>query len=68
VACDVSGDLAYTVGYQRYAGSISGAPAQDTVLRVTQIFRREEGEWKVVHRHGDRAGPGQSLPGATDRA
>jgi ketosteroid isomerase-like protein len=68
VACDVSGDLAYTVGYERYAGSISGGPAQETVLRVTQIFRREGGEWKVVHRHGDRAGPGESLLGAADRA
>jgi ketosteroid isomerase-like protein len=22
-------------------------------LRVTTIFRREDGEWRVVHRHGD---------------
>jgi ketosteroid isomerase-like protein len=22
-------------------------------LRVTQVYRREGGEWKVVHRHGD---------------
>jgi ketosteroid isomerase-like protein len=55
VACDVSGDLAYTVGYERYSGSLSGGPVQDVVLRVTHIFRREAGEWKVVHRHGDSA-------------
>jgi len=23
------------------------------VLRVTTVFRREHGVWKVVHRHGD---------------
>jgi ketosteroid isomerase-like protein len=23
------------------------------VLRATQVYRREDGEWKVVHRHGD---------------
>jgi hypothetical protein len=23
------------------------------MLRVTTVFRREDGEWKVVHRHGD---------------
>jgi ketosteroid isomerase-like protein len=23
------------------------------VLRVTQVYRREDGVWKVVHRHAD---------------
>ena len=22
-------------------------------LRATQVYRREDGEWKVTHRHGD---------------
>jgi ketosteroid isomerase-like protein len=22
-------------------------------LRVTQIYRREDGDWRIVHRHGD---------------
>jgi hypothetical protein len=22
-------------------------------LRVTHVYRRENGEWKIVHRHGD---------------
>jgi ketosteroid isomerase-like protein len=35
------------------AVSINGAEPQPYVLRVTTIFRREDGEWKVVHRHGD---------------
>jgi ketosteroid isomerase-like protein len=67
VACDASGDLAYTVGYERYTGSIGGSPVQETVLRVTQIFRREQGEWKVVHRHGDFAAAGEELVGQAER-
>jgi ketosteroid isomerase-like protein len=31
---------------------VNGAP-RDYTLRVTQIYRREEGEWKVAHRHAD---------------
>ena len=52
VAADVLGDLAYTAGYERTQASINGEPRQ-YVLRVTQIYRREDGEWKVAHRHGD---------------
>ncbi len=52
VAADVVGDLAYTAGYERTQASINGEPRQ-YVLRVTQIYRREDGDWKVAHRHGD---------------
>lgn len=55
VAVDVSGDLAYTVAYERYEAVKSDASVVHTTLRATHIFRREEGEWKVVHRHGDHA-------------
>jgi ketosteroid isomerase-like protein len=51
-AYDVVGDMAYTVGLERTAVSVDGKPRTYT-LRVTQIYRREGGEWKVVHRHGD---------------
>jgi ketosteroid isomerase-like protein len=27
--------------------------AADDALRVTHVYRRENGEWKIVHRHGD---------------
>ena len=54
VAADVVGDMAFTVGFERTQASISGEQRQ-YVLRVTQIYRREEGEWKVVHRHADPA-------------
>jgi len=52
VAADVVGDLAYTVGYEHTTASVSGVPRSYT-LRVTQVYRREDGEWKVVHRHAD---------------
>jgi ketosteroid isomerase-like protein len=62
VAAGVSGDLAYTVGYERYWGSIDGGPVQPTALRVTHVYRRENGEWKIVHRHGDFASADQGPP------
>ena len=53
VAAGVSGDLAYMVGYERGAASVGGGPVESVDLRVTQVYRREEGEWRVAHRHGD---------------
>jgi ketosteroid isomerase-like protein len=62
VAAGLSGDLAYTVGFERSRVSIDGGPAQENVLRVTHVFRRENGEWKIVHRHGDFVPSDQGLP------
>ncbi len=53
VAAGVSGDLAYTVGYEHTSVSIDGVPVEPYTLRVTHVYRREDGEWKIVHRHGD---------------
>ncbi len=63
VAASVSGDLAYTVGFEHTAVSVDGVPVEPYTLRVTQIYRREHGEWKLVHRHGDAPPVDQSLPG-----
>jgi ketosteroid isomerase-like protein len=63
VAVDVVGDLAYTVGYEHTQASVDGVPRTYS-LRVTQVYRREDGEWKVVHRHADTVpdpDPGQSV-------
>jgi ketosteroid isomerase-like protein len=54
IAAGVSGDLAYTVGYETSVVSVDGAPPMPGRLRVTHVYRRENGEWKIVHRHGDR--------------
>ena len=52
IAAGAGGDLAYTVGYERNQVKVDGQPRTYT-LRVTHVYRREEGEWRIVHRHGD---------------
>jgi ketosteroid isomerase-like protein len=32
---------------------VDGVPTTYT-LRVTHVYRREDGQWRIVHRHGDR--------------
>lgn len=59
-AVDVIGDIAFTAGYERTQASISGEPRQ-YVLRATQVYRREDGEWKVAHRHADTAPDSEDL-------
>jgi ketosteroid isomerase-like protein len=65
LAAGVSGDLAYTVELEHTSVSVDGVPVEPYTLRVTQVYRREDGEWKVVHRHGDHLpfDRPQSLPG-----
>jgi ketosteroid isomerase-like protein len=47
-------DLAYTVEIQRTRARFGGAAEPvSSSLRVTTIFRREDGEWRLVHRHAD---------------
>jgi hypothetical protein len=48
----VSGDIAYTVATERRKIDIGGAPTESS-LRVTNIYRREGGQWKLVVRHAD---------------
>lgn len=53
LAAGVSDELAYIVGIEHTTASIGDdAPARYT-LRVTTVLRREAGEWRIVHRHGD---------------
>ncbi|MFE1947408.1 nuclear transport factor 2 family protein [Streptomyces massasporeus] len=51
-AYDVAGDMAYTAGLEHTSASVDGVPRTYT-LRATQVYRREDGEWRVAHRHGD---------------
>ena len=52
IAAGASGDLAYTVGYERNKVQVGGMPRVYT-LRVTHVYRREGGHWRIVHRHAD---------------
>jgi ketosteroid isomerase-like protein len=49
---DVVGDVAYTAGLEHTSASVDGQP-RTYVLRATQVYRREDGEWRVAHRHAD---------------
>jgi ketosteroid isomerase-like protein len=50
----VTPELAYVLEIERQEAKM-GANDEATpfALRVTMIFRPDEGEWKVVHRHAD---------------
>ena len=65
LAHGVSGDLAYTVGHEHASMQVDGA-AVEHHLRVTEVYRREDGSWKVVHRHADPAGPRETAVPPSD--
>ncbi len=50
----VTPELAYLVRIERAKTKVGGSEELAPIaLRVTSIFRPEEGTWKVVHRHAD---------------
>ncbi len=61
----VTPELAYVVRVERARAKVGGREDSAPItLRVTMIFRPEEGTWKVVHRHADpitTAQPAESL-------
>ena len=62
------GQMAYTVGFERFNELLADGGTEPWTVRVTHVYRREDGEWKIVHRHGDLAPIDESPPdsGATD--
>ena len=54
VAKHVTPELAYVVEIEQAEAKLGGREDKTPfALRSTMIFRPEEGEWKVVHRHAD---------------
>lgn len=62
IAAGVSGDLGYLAGIEHTVASLDGAVTKPYSLRVTTILRREDGEWKVVHRHADPLPESEGAP------
>ena len=54
-----SGDLAVTVGMERGTAVVDGGEPFEMEIRTTHVYRREDGEWKLVHRHADFPPPDQ---------
>ena len=50
----VTPELAYVVRVERAKAKVGRSEdAASIALRVTMIFRPEDGEWKILHRHAD---------------
>lgn len=48
----VHGDMAYELGVEHGAFTMAGQPVR-IEHRVTNVYRRDAGGWKVVHHHTD---------------
>jgi len=46
-------DLAVLAVVERQRGLVGDLAEQDWSLRVTLVFRRDGGQWRLVHRHAD---------------
>jgi ketosteroid isomerase-like protein len=54
LAMGTSGDLGYSVALERGHTHLVGQPAAaPMLLRVTHVYRRIDGVWRIVHRHAD---------------
>jgi ketosteroid isomerase-like protein len=67
LATHASGDLACTVELERWDVRLASTGATVTLeLRVTHVYRREEGSWKLIHRHGDHLKPKATIEGLAE--
>ncbi len=61
----VTAELGYILEIERFETKVAGSGEVTPVaLRVTSVFRPEDGTWKLVHRHADpitTSRPGESV-------
>lgn len=50
----VHGDTAYEVGVERAQFSVAGTQLAVN-SRVTNVYFRADGNWKIIHHHGDKS-------------
>jgi len=48
-----SDGLVVLVMIERQRAEVGGLPSQDWSLRVTEVYRKNDSEWQLAHRHAD---------------
>jgi len=49
---NAEGNLGYGHGFFRFVGTDKDGKAWDTAIRLTDIYRKVNGKWLIVHEHG----------------
>lgn len=57
----VTADMIVLATIERARVEVGSVPLQDWALRVTLVYRRVGGEWRLAHRHADPLGSGISV-------
>lgn len=52
VVLPLGDDTAYTLGTEQISAN-AGGQSVSVGARATNVYRREDGEWKMAHHHGD---------------
>ena len=53
---------------ERQQAEVGGLPNQNWSLRVTEVYRKDDSEWRLVHRHADPLVSGITLQEAATLA